>query len=93
MNPPTPEDLVEAYHFVVANHDEPVSWKMGMALWNAVTRVATANGVETPLNGEDRQLLGLPVEIGHDHPFAPILFVRHGKAIREFPVFGTAIEV
>lgn len=86
---PTPADLVELFHMVRHNGDEPVSWSLPETLWNAVRRAAEENGVivDDPTT-VDRSLLGLPVEIAEPDALATLTIRTEGQA-QVVPIVAT----
>lgn len=85
----TPEDLVECWHLVRANGDEPVEWQLDDNLWQAVRRHADANGVidDDPVGSTDT-LLGTPVTISAGS--APVLRYRSNGKLLSAPIFSPA---
>lgn len=92
---PLPEDLVECWHLIVANGDEPVEWMMDDAMWRAVQdavqqRECIDSGDPLPVES-GLVLLGTPVEITATS--VPLLRYRREGKLFGTPILGTATEV
>jgi hypothetical protein len=88
----TPEDLIETWHLVTGNGDEPVEWQMDEAMWAAVRESAKKNGAsaDDPQRTE-KSLLGTPVEI--TRTTVPILRYRRNGELFGTPILGPGSEL
>ncbi|HET7255606.1 MAG TPA: hypothetical protein VFJ46_17755 [Xanthobacteraceae bacterium] len=95
--PVTPEDLVEAWHLVVADGAEPKLWKMSESLWLKVRKAAEQRehiDAGDPLpSEEERTLLGTPIEIVPDEGLAPVLRIRRNGQDESVPIVGSVDEL